>query len=95
MKFLAKCFRPAAPRLPFFAVALRKRVTRRLLLTESAFARFRGWGSIQLMLRHSFSASLLLVGLFVFSPTLSAQTSSIEGNVVGADGRPLRVCLAS
>jgi Carboxypeptidase regulatory-like domain len=42
------------------------------------------------MLRHSFSASLLLVGLFVFSPTLSAQTSSIEGNVVGADGRPLR-----
>jgi Carboxypeptidase regulatory-like domain len=42
------------------------------------------------MLRHSFSASLLLVGLFVFSPPLSAQVSSVEGNVVDADGRPLR-----
>jgi hypothetical protein len=34
--------------------------------------------------------SLLLAGSIGFSATLSAQTSSIEGNVVGADGRPLK-----
>jgi Carboxypeptidase regulatory-like domain len=58
--------------------------------TESAFACFRGWRSVWLMLRHDFIASLFLVGSFVFSSTLSAQTSSVEGNVVGADGRPLK-----
>jgi hypothetical protein len=42
------------------------------------------------MLRHGCIASLLLVVLFVFSAALSAQTSSVEGNVVGADGRPLK-----
>jgi hypothetical protein len=30
------------------------------------------------------------VSSFVFSTTLSAQTSSVEGNVVGADGRLLK-----
>jgi hypothetical protein len=40
------------------------------------------------MLRHGFIASLLFVVSFVFSVTASAQTSSVEGNVVGADGRP-------
>jgi hypothetical protein len=39
------------------------------------------------MLRQGFIASLLLVNSFVFSATLSAQTSSVEGNVVGEDGR--------
>jgi len=42
------------------------------------------------MLTHGFVASLLLAGSFFLSATLSAQTSSIEGNVVGADGRPLK-----
>ncbi len=42
------------------------------------------------MARRSFVANLLLAGSFVFSPTLSAQTSSIEGNVVGTDGRSLK-----
>jgi hypothetical protein len=35
-------------------------------------------------------ASLLLAGSFALSATLSAQTSSIEGNVVGTDGRHLK-----
>ena len=42
------------------------------------------------MLRHSCIASLLFVVSFIFSTTLSAQTSSVEGNVVGADGSPLK-----
>jgi hypothetical protein len=42
------------------------------------------------MLRHGFIASLLLAGSFVSSATLPAQTSSVEGNVVGPDGRPLK-----
>ncbi len=33
---------------------------------------------------------LLFAGSFAFSATLSAQTSSIEGNGLGADGRPLK-----
>jgi hypothetical protein len=35
-------------------------------------------------------ATLLLAGSFAFSVTLSAQTSSVEGNVTGTDGRPLK-----
>ena len=42
------------------------------------------------MFRKSLIANLLLAGLFGLSATFSAQTSSIEGNVVGTDGRPLR-----
>jgi Carboxypeptidase regulatory-like domain len=42
------------------------------------------------MLRHGCIASLLLVVSFAFPATLSAQTSSVEGNVVGADGRVLK-----
>ena len=42
------------------------------------------------MLRHGVIASLVLVSSFVFTMTLSAQVSSVEGNVVGADGRPLK-----
>ena len=38
----------------------------------------------------SLLASLLLTGTFAFGATLSAQTSSIEGNIVGTDGRPLK-----
>jgi hypothetical protein len=42
------------------------------------------------MRRRDLVASLLLAGWCVFSGSLSAQTSSIEGNVTGADGRPLK-----
>jgi Carboxypeptidase regulatory-like domain len=42
------------------------------------------------MPRQALIANLLLVGSFAFSATLFAQTSSVEGNVVGPDGRPLK-----
>jgi hypothetical protein len=42
------------------------------------------------MRRRDLIASLLLASSFVFSATLAAQTSSIEGNVVGTDGRSLK-----
>src|SRR5215831_15190574 len=42
------------------------------------------------MLRHGVIATLVLVNSFVFTATLSAQMSSVEGSVVGADGRPLK-----
>jgi hypothetical protein len=42
------------------------------------------------MLRSSRIADLVLAGSFAFSATILAQTSSIEGNVTGADGRPLK-----
>ena len=42
------------------------------------------------MLRHVVIASLVLVSSFVFTATLSAQMSSVEGSVVGPDGRPLK-----
>ena len=42
------------------------------------------------MLRHGVIASLVLVNSFVFTATLSAQMSSVEGNVIGADGGPLK-----
>ena len=42
------------------------------------------------MLKHVVIASLVLVSSFVFTATLSAQVSSVEGSVVGADGRPLK-----
>jgi len=42
------------------------------------------------MLRRGFIASFLLAGSFVFTATLSAQMSSVEGSVGGADGRPLK-----
>ena len=42
------------------------------------------------MARRGFIANLLLAGSFALSATLSAQTSSVEGNVVGTDGRPLK-----
>jgi hypothetical protein len=45
-------------------------------------------GGCLTMLRRGSVASLLLVVSCVFATTLSAQTSSVEGNVVGADGRP-------
>ena len=42
------------------------------------------------MPERGFIASVLLLGSLAFSATLSPQTSSVEGNVVGADGRPLK-----
>jgi len=42
------------------------------------------------MLRHSVIARLVLVSSFAFTATVSAQMSSVEGSVVGADGRPLK-----
>jgi hypothetical protein len=35
-------------------------------------------------------ASFLLAGSLLFTPGLSAQTSSVEGDVIGTDGRPLK-----
>jgi hypothetical protein len=43
-----------------------------------------------MMPRWGFIANLLLAGSLAFSGTVSAQTSSIEGHVTGADGRPLK-----
>jgi Carboxypeptidase regulatory-like domain len=37
-----------------------------------------------------FVASTVLAGAFAISATVSAQTSSIEGNVTGTDGRALK-----
>ncbi|HEU5247045.1 MAG TPA: hypothetical protein VFU09_08145 [Candidatus Udaeobacter sp.] len=42
------------------------------------------------MLRWSRIAGLVLAGSFALSATLSAQTSSIEGNAIGTDGRALK-----
>jgi hypothetical protein len=42
------------------------------------------------MLRHGVVVGLVLVNSFVFTATISAQMSSVEGSVVGADGRPLK-----
>jgi Carboxypeptidase regulatory-like domain len=42
------------------------------------------------MLLRPFITGLLLTGAFAFFATASAQTSSIEGNVTGTDGRPLK-----
>ena len=42
------------------------------------------------MFRYGLIASLVLVSSFVFTATLSAQMSSVEGSVVGADGHPLK-----
>jgi hypothetical protein len=42
------------------------------------------------MLRHVFIASLLLAASFAFCTPVSAQTSTVEGNAVGTDGRPLK-----
>ena len=42
------------------------------------------------MPRRAFIANLILAGSFAFSATLSAQTSSIEGNVVSIGGRALK-----
>ena len=42
------------------------------------------------MLRYGVIASLLLVNSLVFTASVSAQMSSVEGSVLGADGRPLK-----
>jgi hypothetical protein len=42
------------------------------------------------MPRQSLVPTLLFAGSFAFSATLSAQTSSVEGNVLGTDGRPVK-----
>ena len=42
------------------------------------------------MLRWSRIADLVFAGSFALSATASAQTSSVEGNATGADGRPLK-----
>src|SRR5215831_14333330 len=42
------------------------------------------------MLRHVVIASLVLVSSFVFTAKVSAQMSSVDGSVVGPDGRPLK-----
>jgi hypothetical protein len=42
------------------------------------------------MPRPSLTATLLVTSSFAFSAILFAQTSSIEGNIVGTDGRALK-----
>jgi hypothetical protein len=42
------------------------------------------------MFRHVVIASLVFLSSFVFSAMVSAQTSAVEGSVVGVDGRPLK-----
>jgi hypothetical protein len=39
---------------------------------------------------YRFNIGLFLAIAFAFSAALSAQTSSIEGSVVGTDGRPVK-----
>src|SRR5215470_8722016 len=42
------------------------------------------------MLRYGVIAGLLLVNSFAFTASVSAQMSSVEGSVLGTDGRPLK-----
>src|SRR5262249_61865142 len=68
-------------------------VINRLFVTEEHRLHLRLFeiGAVfRLMLRHCVIASLILVNSFVFTATVSAQMSSVEGSVVGADGRPLK-----
>src|SRR5438094_7500339 len=37
-----------------------------------------------------FSVALLLVGAFILAPIALAQIAPLQGNVLGADGRPLQ-----
>ena len=55
-----------------------------------AVAHFGDWRSVLFMVRHGVIATLVLVNSFVFTATLSAQMSSVEGSVVDVDGRPLK-----
>jgi hypothetical protein len=38
----------------------------------------------------AFSIVLILLGVFVLAPTALAQVASLQGNVLGTDGRPLQ-----
>jgi hypothetical protein len=42
------------------------------------------------MRRHGVIATFLLVNSFLFTTTVLAQMSAVEGSVVGVDGRPLK-----
>jgi hypothetical protein len=42
------------------------------------------------MLRRAFSIALILTGAFVLAPAALAQVASLQGNVLGIDGRPLQ-----
>jgi hypothetical protein len=42
------------------------------------------------MLRRGFITHILIAAWFALSGTVSAQTSSVEGNVAGSDGRALK-----
>ena len=59
-------------------------------LTEGCIAPVPGLKQYSLTSRRLLVGSLLLTAAFAFAATLSAQTSSIEGNVTGTDGRPLK-----
>jgi Carboxypeptidase regulatory-like domain len=37
-----------------------------------------------------FSIALVLTGAFILAPTALAQVASLQGNVIGTDGRPLQ-----
>ena len=42
------------------------------------------------MFCRAFSIVLILLGAFVLAPTALAQVASLQGNVLGTDGRPLQ-----
>ncbi|SRR6266536_339046 len=41
------------------------------------------------MFRRTFSIALILTGTFLLAPAALAQVASLQGNVLGTDGRPL------
>jgi hypothetical protein len=57
-------------------------------LTRDSVALFSRLKQCSLVTCRALIANLLLSSAFAFSATLSAQTSSVEGNVTGTDGRP-------
>jgi hypothetical protein len=58
-------------------------------MTEAAFARFRDWRSVNLMFRHGFIATLLLVGPFVLLTTLTSIKTMAERPTFASDIRPI------
>lgn len=61
-----------------------------LLWQKPRVAQFFRFEQCDLMYRRTLIASLLLTCAVAFAATFSAHTSSIEGNVTAADGRPFK-----
>jgi hypothetical protein len=52
-------------------------------------ARFRDWRNVELMFRHGFIASLLLIGSFVLLTTLTSFKTMAERPTFASDVRPI------